>query len=191
NASAYAKTIIYFGDSRISQWDRYNSDHGVQVVNAGSPGDTSAMALMKLDANVISYKPDVVVVQIGINDLKAIGVMPDEKEFILDNYKNNLNQILDALSSENIDVILLTIFPVGDIDLLRKFVWSSDVTESINEINRYILSLSHQNLTVVDCDKLFSTNGRMNPEYQVDSFHINKLGYEMLNDFLEPYLRKL
>jgi acyl-CoA thioesterase I len=40
------------------------------VINAGVPGDTTASALKRLERDVLSYSPDIVLITLGGNDLK-------------------------------------------------------------------------------------------------------------------------
>jgi lysophospholipase L1-like esterase len=40
------------------------------VINAGRPGDTTASALQRLEKDVLSYSPDIVLITLGGNDLK-------------------------------------------------------------------------------------------------------------------------
>jgi lysophospholipase L1-like esterase len=40
------------------------------VINAGVPGDTTASALKRLERDVLSYSPDIVLTTLGGNDLK-------------------------------------------------------------------------------------------------------------------------
>ena len=46
------------------------------VINAGRPGDTTASALQRLEQDVLSYSPNIVLITLGGNDLKN-GVAAD------------------------------------------------------------------------------------------------------------------
>ena len=71
--------IICFGDSLThgtgaSRGKDYPSQLSKMisrpVINAGVPGDTTARALQRLERDVLSYSPDLVLVTLGGNDLK-------------------------------------------------------------------------------------------------------------------------
>ena len=71
--------IISFGDSLTSGTGASNGkDYPSQlskmiskpVMNAGVPGDTTASALKRLERDVLSYSPDIVLITLGGNDLK-------------------------------------------------------------------------------------------------------------------------
>jgi acyl-CoA thioesterase-1 len=79
NLTAPGSTIVCFGDSitrghGASQGRDYvsvlaQSLPGYEVVNAGRDGDTSGSALKRLEQDVLSLRPKVVVVELGGNDV--------------------------------------------------------------------------------------------------------------------------
>jgi lysophospholipase L1-like esterase len=92
------QTIICFGDSLTSgvgagQGKDYPSQLskliGRPVINAGVPGDTTARALRRLDRDVLSKNPDLVLITLGGNDLKN-GVARDTAF-------SNLKQIVESI----------------------------------------------------------------------------------------------
>ena len=79
NARPTGESIICFGDSLTygtgaSQGMDYPSQLsrliGRPVINAGIPGDTTATALARLDRDVLSLSPRIVLITLGGNDLK-------------------------------------------------------------------------------------------------------------------------
>jgi lysophospholipase L1-like esterase len=71
--------IICFGDSLTygtgaSEGKDYPSQLSRMlarpVINAGRPGDTTASALQRLEQDLLSYSPDIVLITLGGNDLK-------------------------------------------------------------------------------------------------------------------------
>ena len=75
-------TIVALGDSLTSGWmvtrgyteflrdmlmSRYPKA-GIRIINSGIPGDTAPGGLYRLQQDVISYAPDLVLVQFAIND---------------------------------------------------------------------------------------------------------------------------
>ena len=107
NYLSSAETIVCFGDSLTygtgasegfdypSQLARLISK---PVVNAGVPGDTTADGLQRLDRDVLSLSPDVVLITLGGNDLK--NGIPAETAL------RNLIKIVDALQKQGIMVII-------------------------------------------------------------------------------------
>jgi lysophospholipase L1-like esterase len=68
------------------------------VINAGRPGDTTGSALQRLEKDVLSYSPDIVLITLGGNDLKN-GVARDTA------FKN-LNMIVNLIHNQGARVII-------------------------------------------------------------------------------------
>ena len=68
------------------------------VINAGVGGDNAQKGLMRLAADVLDKKPDLVVVCFGLNDINGA----------LDEYTTALGEIFDRIIQANIEVIFMT-----------------------------------------------------------------------------------
>ena len=190
-AKVAEKRIVFAGASRIDMWRNLPTAAGCQMVNRGQSHNTSAQLMLRLNRDVIALKPDIVYLEIGVNDLKAIGVLPDEERTIIDRLKANRMAIVDRLTKAGIHVIVSTIYPFGDVSLARRPVWSDRTLDAREEINREIRQINRPLVTVFDADPLFSVNGRMKSEYQLDELHLNDLGYETLNRTMIPVIEGL
>ena len=65
------RRVVLFGDSRIAAWS-LSAPAGIQIVNRGVAGHSSAQALLRFAEHVAPLRPDLVVVQVGVNDLVAV-----------------------------------------------------------------------------------------------------------------------
>ena len=182
------KRIVFAGASRIDMWRKLPSVAGCQMVNRGQSHDTSAQLLLRLERDVIALKPDLVFLEIGVNDLKSIGALPDEERAIIDRLKTNRTAIIDRLNRAGIHVIVSTIYPFGDISLARRPVWSDRTLEARDETNREVRQLNRPLVTLFDADAIFAVDGRMKAEYQLDELHLNEAGYEALNRAVAPII---
>jgi acyl-CoA thioesterase I len=73
------------------------------VLNSGISGDTTTRALLRLSRDVIAHQPDLVLVAFGLNDAVSGG------RTNIENYRNELQQIVSRVQSETTaDIILLT-----------------------------------------------------------------------------------
>lgn len=190
-APAGQKRIVLFGDSRISMWDPPPQVQGCQVVNRGVGGETSDQILLRLDRDVLALKPDIVVLEMGINDLKTIGVFPDREREIINSFGRNADLILERLRSRKIDVVLLTVFQPAKVPLARRMLWSDATREAVADFNRRALGMHLPGVTVVDCDGAMAAGSRVRSEYALDTLHLNPAGYAALNRLVEPVLVKL
>jgi lysophospholipase L1-like esterase len=182
--------IVFFGDSRAAQWINPTIE-GFTFLNRGIGNQTSTQVSNRFDAHVKPLEPKVVIVQVGINDLKTIPLFPERKQEIISNCKNNIQGIVQDSLEINATVILTTIFPLGKVSFPRSLVWSNDIDEAIAEVNHYILNLSKNNVVIFDTTSILSnSNGKIKPEYKYDLLHLNELGYQVLNVELEKILEK-
>ncbi len=70
----------------------------VSIINAGVAGDNAVMGLSRVDRDVIAHKPDVCVVNFGLNDLAGS----------VETYREAMAAVFDRLQAAGIRVILLT-----------------------------------------------------------------------------------
>jgi len=169
------QNIICFGDSltfgtgapRDKSYPAQLSEAiGWPVINAGIPGDTTARALQRLDRDVLSHDPRMVLITLGGNDLKN-GV--DKKTAF-----KNLYAIVTAIQSEGALVV------IGGIKLL---FWDRGYDEEYEE-------LAEKTGAILIPDILSGLMG--NESLMSDTIHPNAAGYAiMANRFhkaIEPYL---
>lgn len=188
-SNSSSTNVVFFGDSRAEEWLFPTNIDGFSFVNFGINGQTSTQVLQRFDRQVLPLRPKIIVVQVGINDLKTIPLFPDRKTNIIANCKNNIKEIVMRSRSVGATVILTTIFPVGEVPLVRKPFWSSDVDRAIVEVNSYIHSLQAPNVIILDTYSLLAENGKN--KYDRDTLHTNPKGYEVLNKELAKILAKI
>ena len=177
--------IVVFGDSRAASWPEPLNTDQYEFVNRGIPSQTSVQTLQRLQTHIPPLQPDIVILQVGVNDLKTIALFPEDKATILANCKNNIRSIVTELNSLGSVVILTTIFPTGKVPLTRKPFWSEDIEKAIQEVNTYIQSLESDQVIVFDAFTLIvNSEGQLRSEYALDELHLNMQGYTVLNGVL-------
>jgi len=108
-------TIVALGDSLTSGWmvargyteflramlmARYPKV-GIKIINSGIPGDTASGGLCRLQQDVISYVPDLVLVQFALNDAFC--------GCSLGEYRRSIEAIVERIRQESsAEVLLLT-----------------------------------------------------------------------------------
>jgi len=180
--------VVFVGDSRIALWQPLPLLSGCQIVNRGVNGETTAQTLLRLEKGIISLKPSGVIVQVGINDLKAIGIFPKQSRYIIDSCKHNIKKIVECLTANDISVIVMTVVPPGKPELLRKPVWSDEIYSALHDVNDAIRAMGSDKVVVLDCDTFMSDDDNIKPQYACDTLHLSRRGYEELNKYLEPAL---
>ncbi|MGC9395977.1 MAG: SGNH/GDSL hydrolase family protein [Anaerolineae bacterium] len=184
--------VVFFGDSRAYSWPAITELDTYQLVNRGIGNETTAQALERFDAHVAPLNPDIVVVQVGINDLKTIPLFPEQKASITADCKANIAAIVAKASDLEAQVVVTTIFPLGRVPLERRLFWSSDVAETIDEVNAYILTLAEERVVVFDTSiVLANERDVVQKAYSQDLLHLTPEGYTALNEKLLPILKNL
>lgn len=187
-ATGGAPLVVFFGDSRAAEWP-LPALPGVRVVNRGIGAQTTAQVAGRFAAHVAPLQPTVVVVQVGINDLKTIPLFPAEQERIVTDCKAAIRQIVAEARQSGATVILTTIFPVGQLPLERRLVWSAAVDAAIAEVNGFIGGLAGEGVVVLPTAPLLAdAQGRARAAYSRDFLHLNAAGYAALNQALAPLL---
>ena len=169
------ENIICFGDSLTygtgaaqnkSYPARLSEMIGQPVINSGIPGDTTARALQRLDRDVLSKSPRIVLITLGGNELKN-GVRKDVAFM-------NLKAIIEAIQAEGGLVIL------GGV----KFIV---LDKGYGEMYK---KLAKETGIILIPDILSGLIGK--DEYMSDPIHPNAAGYEIMakrfHKAIEPYL---
>jgi lysophospholipase L1-like esterase len=175
------QTVVFFGDSRAAQWPA-PAVEGFWFTNRGIGNQTSAQVASRFDDHIRPLHPDIVVLQLCINDLKTIPLFPDRRQEIVLNCETNIQKIVQDSRELGSTVVITTIFPTGQIPLARRLVWSDDIERSIREVNKFLLSIPDDGVIVFDAANLLSGEDRkIKPEYSFDELHLTEAGYQALN----------
>ena len=180
--------LVFYGDSRAAQWPAPPGFTG-ESQNFGIGGQSTEQILARFDAHFAGVKPQITVIQAGINDLKTIPLFPEREAAIIATCKQNLGTIIGRARQMGGRVIITTIFPLGELPLLRRPFWSDRVEPAITQVNEYLVSLASTDVSViVTADLLTDERGRLRPACSQDLLHLSSEGYRCLN---EELLRQL
>ncbi|KKD36430.1 GDSL-type esterase/lipase family protein [Limnoraphis robusta] len=183
--------LVFFGDSRAASWLSPDME-GYEFINRGIGSQTSIQTLQRFEQHIKPLEPDIVLIQVGVNDLKTIPLFPKRKELTIADCKTNIQQIVEQSKALGAVVILTPILPVGEIPLERKPFWSDDVGLAIKEVNTYINSLASENVIIFDpFSILVDEKGVVKREYSKDELHLNSQGYKVLNQEFIQFLNSL
>jgi len=179
------KRIVFFGDSRIQMWHPLPVIPNAVLINSGIGSQTTAQCLVRIENDVVALKPELVVIQVGINDLKYIGLFPNRQHKIIDDCLEHIQKMLDQLAAHDIEVVLLTVFPVGPIEIQKRMTfWSDNTLKAIKVVNTELRTWEREGMHVMDCNAVLAMGGRMKADYVLDSLHLTTHGYEALNSAL-------
>lgn len=191
NSSSDTEIVVFFGDSRAAEWP-VPSINGFEFANRGIGAQTSTQVIQRYDAHVKPLNPDLIVVQVCINDLKTIPLFPERQTAIIIQCKENIQQIVQRARMQGTTVILCTIFPVGEFPIERRLFWSEDILQAVNEVNSFIKSLEGEQVIIFDSFSILADEkDRLADEYSRDELHLNPAGYEVINQEFVELLKSL
>lgn len=180
---------IFFGDSRALMWPAPVTPTGYRILNHGIGFQTTAQILMRFDEDVALFHPTVVVIEAGVNDLKAIAEFPERRAQIVDDCEANIARIVERSRDIGANVVVATVFDIGDVSLWRRPFWSSDVAAAVREVNAYLPKLAGEHVMLFDAGPILDdAQGRIQPAYQLDYLHLSSAGYSALNRKLTELL---
>lgn len=185
--------IWMIGDSRIARWDTDLLKEEAEIANLGIEGQTSAQVYYRLKNYLVSDSPSLIVLQVGINDLKIIGLDKNLKDEVSKNLCRNIMAICQLCIERDIKLILMGIIPVGKIEPLRRLVWNTGVNEALDSVNEALKSMNDSEfIFYLDTYKLLSdAEMKVRPELQYDFLHINERGYEILSAALKEQIKTI
>jgi lysophospholipase L1-like esterase len=138
---------------------------GLPIINAGISGDTTESALSRLERDVLSRNPDIVLVALGGND--ALQKKSKEQTFA------NLRTIIDRIQKNGSVTILIGI---------RGRALSDPYNEHFEKLAKDTRSIYIPDML----DGIFG-DGR----YMSDAVHPNARGYEKIADRITPVLQSV
>jgi lysophospholipase L1-like esterase len=183
--------VVFFGDSRALSWS-VPEGANAEFINRGIGNQTSEQIRLRFAQHVKPLQADVVILQLGVNDLKAIALFPQQRDAIVAQCKRNLQDIITQARQSGSKVLLTTVFPLGKVPLERRLFWSDAIAPAINEVNQFIAAQAGDGVTVLDAFALLQGEKNLiRPEYSRDLLHLNANGYALLNQHLVETLSLL
>jgi lysophospholipase L1-like esterase len=165
---------------------------GYRIVNRGVGYQTTAQMLLRIDEDVVKAQPKVVVIEAGVNDLRTIADFPKRRAEIVADCEANLARIVTGCRQAGANVVLVTIFGIGDVPLWRRPFWSSDVSAAIGEVNAFLPKLTGEGVVLFDANPaLIGADGTIQRAYQFDYLHLSPAGYDAINAKLVPVVSPL
>ena len=188
------RTAILLGDSRARSWPRPHID-GLHFFNRGIGYDTSTRLLRRAARHVIALRPELIIIQIGVNDFQPLMRHPEELGAIVKQTQEEIRRTVGLLRRRDCHVLLTTIFPVANEAADRKSsgYWGIDqksaeaiVASAIESTNAYIGTLAGDGVRILDAHQILrGDDGFTQPNYALDALHINQVGYQALNTAIE------
>jgi lysophospholipase L1-like esterase len=184
--------IVFYGDSRARQWVLPHPTAGISYLNRGIDGQSSRQALLRYDSHIAPLKPEILVVQVGVNDLLSTNLLADERAAIIAATQANLASLVARAHDDGTTVVLTTIFPSAVPSLFERLTSPAPSLATFSAVNAYLHTLAAPRIIVFDTVPLLTNEQSLvRDEFKVDRWHLNDLGYARLNDAIVPLLTEL
>ena len=188
--------VLFFGDSitqagvnpggyimRIDSMSKQQGINKYEFIGAGIGGNKVYDLYLRLDKDVLSKNPDVVIIYVGVNDVwhkSSSGTGTDA-----DKFEKFYQAIIDKLKEKNMKIILCTPAAIGE-----KTDFSNSQDGDLNEYSKIIRKLATNNaLPIIDLRKSFlAYNLKNNPDNKdrgiltTDRVHLNAKGNQLVAD---------
>jgi hypothetical protein len=189
-----ANVLLLMGDSRITAWDPPLVS-GWKVFDGGVGGMTTPQLAFHCRGMLERARPAVVVLQIGINDFKILGLRPALRKAVVDAYLSNITTIVKECRASGAHVIVTPIWPAGEVSLERRVVWSSAIPAGVAEANER-LERQFTGQPGITVTNVFATATRGMSEKEIrglyqDTLHLTPAAYVPLSMVLTQTLSSL
>ncbi|MBU1557480.1 hypothetical protein KKC45_00790 [Patescibacteria group bacterium] len=173
----FGDSLVYGqGDTQPGGWvnrlqEKLGTDYGLR--NFGVPGDTSKDLLNRIENQLGSSRPNLIIISIGANDTQY-SENPNETLISQDQFKKNLEEILQISRNHSAKIIFVGIPQMND-SITTNWHYLHFCNKDILKFNKEIKKFCKENdLQFVD---IF---GITKPEDLSDGAHPNSSGYEKI-----------
>jgi len=161
---------------------------GISVINAGVSGDTTIEALSRVDSDVLSHKPDIVIILLGANDFFHLTIPVSTTQ-------RNLQTIIDKVDNRNRKIYLAKFYTdevaASFSDILPIPIPSVIIDLYVSQYNNMYKALAESN----NIELIEDIWTGVWVDHMSDPIHPNAEGYEIMADniykVIEPYLQTL
>lgn len=200
------KKVIFFGDSiteagvkpggyiikigDLSTKDKVADQY--EFVGAGIGGNKVYDLYLRLEDDVLSKNPDVVIIYVGVNDVwhkRSYGTGTDA-----DKFQKFYTALIKKLQAQNIKVLLCTPAAIGE-----RTDFSNELDGDLNNYSNIIRDLAKENnLPLVDLrkafleyNKQFNTDNKESGILTTDRVHLNEKGNQLVAEEMWKVIKSL
>ena len=176
-------------------------DKNIIVQNPSINGNTTRQALERLQFSVTSQKPDIVVVQFGMNDCNFWDADNGEPRVSKNSFNSNLEEILEKILAAGTSKCILNTNHPSNKGMILNNKKNYDLfnLEYNNEIRKIYNKFNSKGLNVYLCDNekawreflISNPNILLDHLLLEDGIHLNEKGHDLYKNTLIPIIIKL
>jgi len=179
--------VAFLGDSITDGWDdapERGFFPGKNYLNRGISGQTTPQMLIRLKPDVLVFKPRVLVLLAGTNDIAGnTGPMTDE------DIQHNIAAIAELSSAQGVRVVLASILPVSNYHVQPGSVPQTErrPLARINALNAWLreYARTHKHIYLDYFTAMADASGMLKEELSEDDLHPNGKGYAVMTPLAE------
>lgn len=173
---------LFLGDSLTDYFDLESYFPNQPVVNSGIAGNTTDQILASMKTRVYDYNPSKIFLLIGTNDLRD----GKSQEAVVQNIEKIIEEI--QINRKQAEIFVESLYPVNASVSSAVGVRSNATIQNINvQLQEYC---NEKDLTYIDLyAKLQDEQGNLQTQYTVDGLHLSDMGYQVVAEVLQEYLK--
>jgi lysophospholipase L1-like esterase len=184
--------VVFLGDSITDNWDteRFATWFaGKHYLNRGISGQTTPQMLVRLRPDVLTFKPKVMVLLAGTNDIAGnTGPMTDG------DIEENVAAIAELTSSHGVKVVLASVLPVSNYHT-KPDAPAQTVRRPMARIaalNKWLKSYAdeHHHVYLDYFSAVTDASGLLRAELSADDLHPNAEGYTIMAPLAQAAIEK-
>lgn len=163
-----------------------------ELIGSGIGGNKVYDLFLRMEEDVLSKNPDVVIIYVGVNDVwhkRTYGTGTDA-----DKFEKFYAAIIEKLQAKNIKVILCTPAAIGE-----KTDFSNELDGDLNKYSTIIRSLAEKNKlplvdlrkSFLDYNKQFNTENKESGILTSDKVHLNEQGNKFVAEEMWKVIKAL
>lgn len=198
NKNVIKGQILFVGSSLMENFPINEMQLGMNlekiIYNRAVSGYVTEELIKNIEHCIFDLEPSKIFINIGSNDIGAIGENGHSIENLIENYSNILKQIKDRLP--DCEVFIMSYYPVNSVfdfgvdKKIREVLFATRNNKLIEETNIKIEKLAktygfnHINVN----NGLFDMSGNLKSELSIEGIHLLPTAYEIIFENLKKYL---
>lgn len=177
--------VVFMGNSITEGWRNSDSQffESNEYIGRGISGQTTSQMLVRFRADVINLRPKAVVILAGTNDIAQ-----NTGYISLENIFGNIVSMAELAKAHHIDVILCSVLPAFEYGW-RKGLEPAGKIITLNKMLKEYADKNH--LKYIDFHSRLKDDRNGLPEkYSGDGVHPTLEGYKIMEELLQPALKK-
>lgn len=205
--------IAFFGDSiclgqgisihngwvpRLSEFiEKKLENKSSLIFNSSYNGRTTRQALLQMPFEILNHKPDILLIQFGMNDCNYWETDNGLPRVSLNSFKENITEMINrGFNCGSKYIVLNTNHPTPKKSNFKNLDFSYEHSNNIYNETLRSISSENKNLIINDINSKildFLKFNKIGPKKIVleDGIHLNSLGHDLYYDFTSKILDKL